>query len=277
MSRSCGENLGLDRHAEKGYVAEQVKQLVPCRFIGEAQFPVVQYAVFSGCEFGASNAEFFGKRFEFIFLHGFIDNDDRVVDISALDDSLICQRFHFAQKTECPAWREVLHELFLEIEKSGMLRAESGIFIIDHNRHPEAVQRQGNNIDAVFRVVIFYGFIDDQIVFRFILLDDSGAQKPFCKRQRTSVHDRRFGTAHFNPAIVDLQSVKGGKNMFGRMNFHVVDGNGCPPEDIDDVFNQGGNFRLVFKVGTYKTVSVIDRSRFEGDDAFLSGMQSRAL
>jgi len=118
------------------------------------------------------------------------------------------------------------------------------------------------------------GFVYDQIVFRFGLFLQPGRHQRFGELQRASVHDRRFGTAHLDPAVVDLQAVEGRKDVFGGVHLVSFVLDGRSPADIDDMLDERGYFGTVLDIRAYEAVAVVFGSRLEGDHALLTGVQA---
>ena len=145
------------------------------------QFPVVEDTVFTKGELGALYADFFCKSGKFGPGHFFVNDNNSVVEIPALDYAYICEFFNFAQKAKGTAWGKIIQKLFFKVKKPGMLRPEGRVFVVNHYGSPEAVERQGNDIHVVFRVMELYGFIDHKVVLRLILFGEPGGNEGFCK------------------------------------------------------------------------------------------------
>ena len=65
--------------------------------------------------------KFFSKGVKLLFLHVLVDNDNCIIDVSALDDALVGKGFHFTEKAEGSARCKILEKFSLQIKKTRML------------------------------------------------------------------------------------------------------------------------------------------------------------
>ena len=124
--------MRFDRITDQGKVTHDIEQLVPGRFVREAELQVVEVSF--AFDFDAVLAEGFGQAAHFLLCHGLVYHHNGIVDVSALDQVVIQQCFQFMQETERAAGCDLGFEIPDRL-KPGVLGAEDGAVEIDQGGH----------------------------------------------------------------------------------------------------------------------------------------------
>ena len=92
---------------------------MPCRFIGEAEFDVVQITFTFYLNF--ISPEDLIQPLHLVIIYGLIDNHDSIIDITSLNEIIIQQHFQFMKKNESATWCDIGFKI-CDVFQSGMLR-----------------------------------------------------------------------------------------------------------------------------------------------------------
>ena len=91
MPGTIGDDMGPDRVADQGEVADYIQQLMPCRFIREVKLYIIEdpFMLYLDRWF----VEHLGKMIKLILINGFIYHYDCIAEVAAFDKVVLQQVF----------------------------------------------------------------------------------------------------------------------------------------------------------------------------------------
>ena len=192
-----------------------------------------------------------------------VDDHNGAVERTALDKSGVMQHLHFGQETECARSGELRDEFLFEIEEPRVLASQRGVLIVHHHGHAEIVERQRDDVHFFFGIRILYRPVDDQVVLRRGLFRNARLLQGLNIGHRAPVADRRLHSVDFDDKIVDLQTRYGREHMLHRVNLDIAVTQRRTARHVDNVVDNGWNFRIPPEVCANKTNAVVLRCRPE--------------
>ena len=137
----------------------------------------------------------------------------------------------------------------------------------------EMVARLDGQLNAQNLILVGDWFLDDQIIARCVLLNDTRLMDGINEELGTTVHDWSFLYINVNQHIINTHTAKRSQNMLDGINLHTAFAEGSTTGGIDDIVDICFDNGLVFKVNSTKTDSRIYGSRIKGEGAALAGMK----
>ena len=122
MSGTGSDDTPFDGLADQCHVTDNIEQFVACRFIFPYQRFVVQISFFCGIVMG--NSDTVSQLVQFLLGHLVLINHDRVVQVSAFDETGGHQLFYFTNKNESTARGDFRFEI-LHVVQSGKLAGKN--------------------------------------------------------------------------------------------------------------------------------------------------------
>ena len=272
------EDLGPERRAEQGQVADQVEGFVPARLVVEPQGPGAHDSVLAD-HHPVLHAEEVLQLVQFLLGQVHVGDDDRTLQAAALDQSPFAQDFDVTQEGPGPRGREIGDEFVFQRVEHRVLAGEVGFLVIDHVGEMEIVGGHDDEFlqQAVFPFRVKHRVIQLQVFPGSVLFDDTGFQQRGYEGHRTAVANRRLRTVEFDSEVVHAQSRHGGQDVFDGVYPDAVARQVRPPGRVYHVIDIGRDFHPVGMVDTNKPDPVVDGTRLERQRRFPSGMQTDPL
>src|SRR5690606_2862841 len=101
MARPACDNVRLNRIAHQCKVAHDVEELMPCRFVGKAEFEVVEVSL--ALDFNLIFLENLLESLHFLAINLLVNDHNSVVDVAAFDEIIVEQHFQFMQEAKSAA------------------------------------------------------------------------------------------------------------------------------------------------------------------------------
>ena len=101
MSSLFSRYLCLEEASAESEVSDQVEHLMPCALVRETEREVAEVTVFAYRKCG--NVEKLRHPAYLLVGHRMLDNHDRVVDVTAFDQSVVEEEFYLVEEYESPA------------------------------------------------------------------------------------------------------------------------------------------------------------------------------
>src|SRR5574344_2059425 len=132
MPRTSGKNLSFNTCPGKSEIAQHIEKFMTSRLVFETKFGIIQNPACSDMR-SLRNLQFFLQAQELIVCHFLINDNDCIIKISALNQSLVDKRLNFRKETESTCRSKVADKLLFQSKEPGMLTSECRIIIIHHN------------------------------------------------------------------------------------------------------------------------------------------------
>ena len=129
MARLVGYDTPPDALPDQRQIANHVEQLMPRRFVRETQLQIVQIAF---VDLHVALIEYFRQTVELLVRNAVLDDNDRVIQIAALDQVVVDQRLQLMQENERAARCDLLGEVRHAVEPRVLVPDDLGIEIDVH-------------------------------------------------------------------------------------------------------------------------------------------------
>ena len=239
MARARSPHAAFDAHAEQGEVAEQVEQLVASELVARAQLQVVQVTARDAY---VVLVEYLLEVFQLLLRNGILDNDDRVVQIAALDEVHLEQRLQFVQEDEGAAGGYLLCVVVEGVQR-GILVADDLRVVVYVHRYGELVIGIYDYSDALVgdRIDLLLGHL---VIFAVgLLLDQTHLEDLLCIFACRAVHDGHLGGVDVDHCVVDTHRPQGREDMLYGADTCGALFYRSSARCVGDIFAQGGNRR----------------------------------
>ena len=227
-------DTALDAHAEQCEVAQQIEQLVTRQLVGKTQFEIIEIAARDADVLLVEDLFEVGQLF---VRNGIFHYDDRIVQIAALDEVHLEERFQFVQEDERPA-RSDLRGVVVVGKEGGVLVADDLRVVVDVHRGGELLVGIEDDRNALVgnRVDHLFGHL---VVFAVgVLLDEARGDDLFGVFARRTVHDRGFGCVDVDQRVVDAERPERRHDVFYRGYLHAVGLDGRPARSVGHIIAQ---------------------------------------
>ena len=265
-------DAALDAYAQQCEVAQQVEQLVARQLVVAAQFEVVQVAC---VDLDVGLVEDLLEVLQLLVRNGVLDHDDGVVQIAALDEVHLHQRFQFVQEDERAARGDFVGEVVAGVE--------GGVLVADHLRVVVHVQRDGEFVvgveddrHALFgdRVDHLFGHVVELALG--LLVGDADFGDGLGIGAGRTVHDRGFARVDVDYGVVHAQRPERRHDMFDRAYAVTAGFDGRTARSVYDVVAQGGNYGLSLDVRAAEYDSGVRIGGVHGHGHFDTRMEALA-
>ena len=227
-------DTALDAHAEQCEVAQQIEQLVTRQLVGKTQFEIIEIAARDADVLLVEDLFEVGQLF---VRNGIFHHDDRIVQIAALDEVHLEERFQFVQEDERPA-RGDLRGVVVVGKEGGVLVADDLRVVVDVHRGGELLVGIEDDRNALVgnRVDHLFGHL---VVFAVgVLFDEARGDDLFGVFARRTVHDRGFGGVDVDQRVVDAERPERRHDVFYRGYLHAVGLDGRPARSVGHIIAQ---------------------------------------
>ena len=264
VAGSGGPYAALDAAPEKGEVAEKVEELVACQLVVGPELKVVEV---TARDPDVLLVEDFLEVLELLVRYGILDNDDGIVEVAALDEVHLEERFELVQEHEGAAGSDLARIIVVGIER-GVLVADDLRVVVDVYRYREDVIGVEYYGDALFGYGVDH-FLGHLVVFAFgVLLDKTRFDDLFCILSCGTVHDRGFRSIDVYQGVVDPECPECRHDMLNGADTCRSAGDGRAARGVGDELAQCRYRRLAFKVGAAEHDA---EARFGGIDRHVDG------
>ena len=270
MAGTSGPYAALDAFAQQGEVAQQVEELVAGQFVVETELQVVQVAARDADILFVEN---FLEMFELIVRDGILHDDDRVVQVAALDQVHLHQRFQIVQEDKGAAGGDLRGVIVFGVECRILVADHLGV-VVHVQRYGKFVVGVKDDGHAFFRNRIDH-FFGDVVVgaFGFLMLQ-AGFDDCFRIFFGRTVHDRSFTGIDIDRGVVHAQGPEGRHDMFDGRNACAILFDGRTPRGIRDIVAQGRNFGFAFQVDAAENDAAVLRGGMYRHRHFDAGVEA---
>ena len=212
MARLVGHDAPPDALPDQRQIADHIEQLMPRRFVRETQPQIVQITL---VDLHVALVEYFRQTVELLVRNTVLDDNDRVVQIAALDQIVVDQRLQFVQKNERAARCDLLGEILHAVEPRVLIPDDLGIEI-DVHVDRKLVVGIGDDLHAALGNGIngLLGDMEIDAVGR--LLDGSRRSDSLDERKSRAVENRGFGRIDVDLRVIDAGTPQGRHHMLDR-------------------------------------------------------------
>ena len=270
VTRAGCHNAALDTHTKQSEVAEQVEQLVACHLVRSTQLEIVEIATRNT---NILLVEEQRKSLQLLVGDRILDNHNRIVDITALDQAHCCQSLDLVQEYKGAVWSNLLGVVVLG-GKCGVLVADNLRVEVDMYRSGILVAR----IDGQHHTLLGDGidlFLGHLIVATLSrLFNQAHAQNLGSILAGRAIHNWRFGSIDVDQGIIDTKSPESRHNVLDSADTRLAFGNGCTTRSVHHIIAQGRHHRCALDIYTTKDYSVILGRRICGHCDLLARMES---